>query len=83
TKTLVRYGTGQRDKALVLQAYIDGGDQIVEDSKLVGGDLQLVTGTSFVGVRTPGTAPGPGGTTSTTGAKSKAPSNGAPLVLNC
>jgi LCP family protein required for cell wall assembly len=83
TRSLVRYGTGQRDKALVLQAYVDGGAQIVEDSKLVGGDLQLVTGSSFVGIRTPGTTPRPGATTTTTGAPSKAATRGAPLVLNC
>jgi LCP family protein required for cell wall assembly len=82
TRSLVRYGRGQRDKALVLQAYVDGGAQIIEDPKLVGGDLQLVTGSSFVGIRTPGTA-APGGTTTTTGAPSKAATRGAPLVLNC
>jgi hypothetical protein len=83
TRTLVRYGTGQRDKALVLQAYVDGGAQIVEDPKLQGGDLQLVTGSTFTGIRTPGTTTGTGGTTTTTGAPSKAPAKGAPLVLNC
>ena len=79
----MRYGTGQRDKALVLQAYVDGGAQIIEDTKLQGGDLQLVTGSTFVGIRTPGTTTSTGGTTSTTGAPSKAPTRGAPLVLNC
>ncbi|MDQ1374544.1 MAG: hypothetical protein QOJ09_1882, partial [Actinomycetota bacterium] len=83
TRSLVRYGTGQRDKALVLQAYVDGGAQIVEDRNLQGGDLQLVTGTAFVGIRTPGTAASPGGTTTTTGAPSKTGTRGAPLVLNC
>lgn len=83
TRTLVRYGTGQRDKALVLQAYVDGGAQIVEDRKLVGGDLQLVTGSTFVGIRTPGPATGGAPTTTTTSPPSKTPTRGAPLVLNC
>ena len=83
SRTLVRYGTGQRDKALVLQAYVDGGAQIVEDTKLQGGDLQLVTGSTFVGIRTPGTTAAPGASTTTTGAPSKAATKGAPLVLNC
>jgi LCP family protein required for cell wall assembly len=82
SRSLVRYGTGQRDKALVLQAYVDGGAQIVEDRHLVGGDLQLITGTTFVGIRKPGTVATPG-TTTTTGAPSKTGAKGAPLVLNC
>jgi polyisoprenyl-teichoic acid--peptidoglycan teichoic acid transferase len=82
TRSLVRYGTGQREKALVLQAYVEGGAQIVEDRKLVGGDLQLVTGSTFVGVRTPGAAAG-APTTTTTSPPSKTPTRGAPLVLNC
>jgi hypothetical protein len=81
-RSLVRYGTGQRAKALVLQAYVDGGAQLVEDRDLVGGDLQLITGTDFAGIRTPGTAAKPG-TTTTTGAPSKTGTRGAPLVLNC
>lgn len=81
TQSVVRYGTGQRDKALVLQAYVDGGAQIVEDRKLVGGDLQLITGSTFVGIRVPGSTP-TGGTT-TTSPRSNATTRGAPLVLNC
>lgn len=81
--SLVRYAAGQRDKAVVLQAYIDGGAQLVEDKKLVGGDLQLITGTTFAGIRTPGTTPKPSATTTTTAAKSGANARGAPLVLNC
>jgi LCP family protein required for cell wall assembly len=83
TRSLVRYGTGQRDKALTLQAYINGGAQIVEDTKLVGGDLQLVTGSTFVGIRSPGTVVAPGVTTTTTSPPSRTPTRGAPLVLNC
>lgn len=81
-RSLVRYGTGQRQKALVLQAYIEGGAQLVEDRNLVGGDLQLITGSSFSGVKAaPGAVP-PSSTTTTTLAE-KPTSRGGPLVLNC
>jgi LCP family protein required for cell wall assembly len=82
TRSLVRYGTSQRDKALVLAAYVDGGAQLVEDPKLVGGDLQLITGASFVDIKA---APVPGSTqpTTTTTVAQKPASRGAPLVLNC
>jgi LCP family protein required for cell wall assembly len=81
-RSVVRYGTGQKDKALVLQAYVDGGATIVEDSKLQGGDLQLITGSTFVGIKNPAAAPSPS-TTSTTSPQSKTPTRGGPLVLDC
>ena len=83
TRSLVRYGSGQKEKALVLQAYIEGGAQIVEDRKLVGGDLQLITGSTYVGIRTPGAQAGGAPTTTTTSPPSRTPTRGAPLVLNC
>lgn len=81
-RSLVRYAPGQRDKALVLQAYIDGGAQLVEDPKLVGGDLQLITGSSFEGIRAaPVAGEEPAATTTTVA--DKPTSRGAPLVLEC
>ncbi len=57
-RTVIRYGRGQLPKAQLLQAYIDGATEMVEDGALRGGDLVLVTGAGFKGVRdAPGTAP--------------------------
>ena len=57
-RTVIRYGRGQLPKAQLLQAYVDGATDMVEDGALRGGDLVLVTGAGFKGVRdAPGTAP--------------------------
>lgn len=61
-RTVVRYARGQLPKAQLLQAYVDGPTQLAEDASLGGGDLVLVTGGGFRGIRaapdaTPTTAP--------------------------
>ena len=67
-RTVIRYSRGQLPKAQLLQAYVDGATEMVEDGALRGGDLVLVTGAGFKGVRdAPGTAP------STTAPPAKAP----------
>jgi LCP family protein required for cell wall assembly len=55
SRTLVRYGTGQRDKARLLQSYVLGGARLQEDPTIRGVDLVLVTGSSFAGVKAPAT----------------------------
>ena len=66
TKTVVRYGSGQREKGLVLQAYVEGGATLVEDRTLSGGDLVLVTASSYGGIKSAPPAAGPTTTSSTT-----------------
>ncbi|MEY2419712.1 MAG: hypothetical protein QOG90_2392 [Actinomycetota bacterium] len=48
----IRYGAGQLPKAQLLQAYIVGGAKLVLDNTLKGGDIQLIVGAGFGGVRT-------------------------------
>jgi hypothetical protein len=61
--TMIRYGAGQLQKAQLLQAYVIGGAKLVLDNTLTGGDIQLIVGAGFGGVRTslstttPSTAP--------------------------
>ena len=50
-RTVIRYARGQLPKAELLQAYVDGPTQLTEDSALRGGDLVLVTGGGFKGIR--------------------------------
>jgi LCP family protein required for cell wall assembly len=50
--TQIRYGAGQLQKAQLLQAYIVGGAKLVLDNTLTGGDIQLIVGAGFGGVRT-------------------------------
>jgi len=50
--TTIRYGAGQLQKAQLLQAYIVGGAKLVLDNTLKGGDIQLIVGSGFGGVRT-------------------------------
>ena len=82
TRPIVRYGAGQREKALVLQAYVEGGASIVEDRTLAGGDLVLVTGSSFGGIKVANAAPG-ATTTSTVPAPVAKDAKGAPGALDC
>lgn len=84
TKSVIKYGTGQREKARLLQAYVGGGAVIEEDRTLRGIDVVLITGADFGGIRAPG------GTATTTTAKSgattttaPAPSQGAPAQPQC
>ena len=79
----IRYGAGQRDKALVLQSYVQGGAKVVQDTTIQGVDLILTSGTSFTGVRAPGT---PASSTTSTlpgPATTKPASKGAAVQLNC
>jgi LCP family protein required for cell wall assembly len=50
--TTIRYGAGQLQKAQLLQAYIVNGAKLVLDNSLKGGDIQLIVGAGFGGVRT-------------------------------
>jgi len=52
--SIVRYGRGQEDKAQLLEAHLGGGAKVEEDDSLRGVDLELVTGSGFTGVQTPG-----------------------------
>ncbi|MFP5375644.1 MAG: LCP family protein [Acidimicrobiia bacterium] len=61
-RTVIRYAGGQLPKAELLQAYVDGPTQLREDSALRGGDLVLVTGAGFNGIRE---APGRAASTTT------------------
>lgn len=61
-KSVIRYGTGQLNKARLLQAYVSGGAELKEDPTIRGVDLALVTGGSFTGIKPP---PGRAGTTTT------------------
>ena len=80
-KPIVRFGVGQREKALVLQAYVEGGASLVEDRTLSGGDLVLVTGSGFGGIKS-GT-PAPGGATTTTAPPPLAKNSKGATALNC
>lgn len=53
----IRYGRGQRGKAELLQAYVDGSSVLKEDLTLPGGALVLVTGADFKGIRNPDGSP--------------------------
>ena len=81
--TEIRYGAGQRDKALVLQSYVQGGSKIVQDNTIQGVDVIITSGTNFGGIKA-----SPGATTTTTAAPAttattKPASKGAPAQLNC
>lgn len=66
-QTVVQYGKGQLPKAQLLAAYVDGRTKLVEDATLRGGDLVLITGSGFQGIReAPGASPS---TTATTAAR--------------
>jgi hypothetical protein len=71
--TTIRYGAGQLEKAQLLQAYMIGGAKLVLDNTLKGGDIQLIVGAGFGGVRTSlntTTPSAPSTTVTTTGAAS-------------
>ncbi|HUR17730.1 MAG TPA: LCP family protein [Acidimicrobiales bacterium] len=53
----IHYGRSQRSKAELLRAYVDGAAVLKEDVTLRGGDLVLVTGADFKGIRDPAGAP--------------------------
>ena len=49
--TTIRYGAGQLQKAQLLQAYVVNGAKLVLDNTLKGGDIHLVVGAGFGGIR--------------------------------
>ncbi|MGH9178764.1 MAG: LCP family protein [Acidimicrobiales bacterium] len=73
-QTLIRYGKGQLPKAQLLQAYVDGRSELREDAALRGGDLVLVTGTGFKGIKPPPGAAAAPASPSTTAPKTSASS---------
>lgn len=83
-ETEIRYGSGQRDKALVLQSYVQGGAKIVQDNTIQGVDLVITSGTNFSGIKA---SPSASTTTTTaapaTTATTKPASKGAPAQLAC
>lgn len=78
-QTVIQYGRGQLPKAQLLQAYVDGRSRLVEDASLRGGDLVLVTGNGFVGIKSaPGAAPATA-TTAKAAGTTTAPTTAAPV----
>jgi LCP family protein required for cell wall assembly len=55
--TVIRYGQGQRGKALLVSSKIQGGAQLQEASGLLGVDLVLITGTGFQGIAAAASSP--------------------------
>lgn len=70
TRPVIRFGTGQRGKALVLQSQVEGGADLEDDPAIRGIDVVLVTGAGFTGIA--GQPAGPP-TTATAGAPTTAP----------
>ena len=88
-RTVIRYGTGQRDKALLLRSYLVAGADIEEDRTLTT-DAVLVVGRDYNGVRKPPaagtatTAPAaPAATTPTTAPSPVPVPKGAPPQPQC
>lgn len=84
-ETTIRYGTGQLDKARLLQGYVGGTAKLLEDRTLRGIDVALITGGDFAGVSKPGTTTttttaAPTATTATTAAPQP---KGAPPQPQC
>jgi hypothetical protein len=79
--TEIRYGAGQLQKAQLLQAYVIGGAKLVLDNTLKGGDIQLIVGSGYGGIRTSlSTTATSGVPTTTTTVKTKPESRGATLA---
>jgi hypothetical protein len=80
-RTTIYYGTGQLEKAQLLERWLDAGADIVEDPSIEGVDVRLITGEDFTEVlpfpreedESPATTSAPLPTTSTT----------APLAPDC
>lgn len=71
TDTVITYGPGQRDKALVVQSRIQGGTKLEEDPTLRSIDVVVTTGGNYGGVAgaassAPTTTAAPAGKTTTT-----------------
>ena len=60
TFTEIRYGEGQKDKALLLQSHVQGRTKLREDATLRGTEVVLITGAEYAGIEA-GTAPPAGG----------------------
>jgi len=56
-KSTIAYGSGQRDKALLVQSHLRAPAEVKEDPTLRGIDVVLTTGADFGGVRAPGGDP--------------------------
>lgn len=56
-KSTIAYGSGQRDKALLVQSHLRAPAEVKEDPALRGVDVVLTTGGDFGGVRAPGEDP--------------------------
>ena len=81
-QTVIKYGSGQLEKAKLLQAYVDGGTTLQEDNTLRGGDLVLTTGRGFNGIReAPDATPSTTATTAKAAATTTAPA--APAQPEC
>ncbi|MGI8791704.1 MAG: LCP family protein [Acidimicrobiales bacterium] len=57
TFTEIRYGSGQKDKALLLQSQVKGRTKIREDKTLRGLDVVLITGAEYAGIGSGAAAP--------------------------
>jgi LCP family protein required for cell wall assembly len=79
-QTVIQYAKGQLPKAQLLQAYIDGRTELREDAALRGGDLVLITGNGFKGIKPPPGAAAPAAP-STTAPKVAAGSTTAPAAV--
>ncbi|MDP1795246.1 MAG: LCP family protein [Acidimicrobiales bacterium] len=87
SSTEIRYGAGQLQKAQLLQAYMVNGAKLVLDSTLKGGDLQLIVGSGYGGVK-PSIKPGVGTATTvapatTTTVKGAIPTPKGAAALSC
>lgn len=83
TDTVITFGPGQRDKALVVQSKIQGGTKLEEDPTLRSIDVVVTTGGNFGGIAgaSPATATTAKPAAPTTTAKgAKAPTTTAPAA---
>jgi LCP family protein required for cell wall assembly len=81
--TVVRYGPGASGKAALVAASIVGGAQVEAGSAVTGADVLVLTGTSYGGIRAPGsgaptTTTKPAATPAATAAPAAAPPPPAP-----
>ena len=78
-KPVIRYHASRERDAQLLAAYLESGARLLEDSTLVTGDVVLITGTGYEGVRIPGAA----ATTTTSAPVTEAEPEGAPPQPQC
>ena len=65
-RTTILYGSGQHNKAALLERYLAAGASLQEDPQLQGVDVRLLTGRDFTGVLDQPRAAGPAGAPTTT-----------------